>query len=107
MKKDGTEEILPASITMHFESVGDEYGIWLNAMGREVSQLSATVYPDNAADKTVTWASSNPEWVTVDATGLVTFIAEPPLDIWGNPATITARTVNGLKANAAVYYKMT
>ncbi len=35
-------------------------------------QLSATVYPENATDKTVTWSSYNPDWVSVDENGLVT-----------------------------------
>lgn len=35
-------------------------------------QLTATVKPDNATDKTVRWSSSNAEIATVDANGLVT-----------------------------------
>ncbi|MGF1557879.1 MAG: PQQ-dependent sugar dehydrogenase [Flavobacteriaceae bacterium] len=50
--------------------------------------LSATVSPENAVDKTVTWSSSNDLVALVDATGKVTAIAE------GN-ATITVRTNDG------------
>lgn len=37
----------------------------------ETLQLTATVKPDNATDKTVRWSSSNAEIATVDANGLV------------------------------------
>lgn len=38
-------------------------------------QLEATVLPENADDKTVTWSSSNENAATVDADGLVTITA--------------------------------
>lgn len=41
----------------------------------EMMQLTATVCPDNAADKTLIWSSSNNNVATVDATGLVTAIS--------------------------------
>ena len=41
----------------------------------ETLQLTATVQPDNATDRTVTWTSSDPAVATVDATGLVTAVA--------------------------------
>lgn len=46
-------------------------------------QLTATVAPDNADDKTVVWSSDAPEIVEVDANGLVTAIA-------AGEATVTA-----------------
>jgi Leucine-rich repeat (LRR) protein len=52
------------------------------------AQLTATVAPDDATNKTVTWSSSNSNIATVDATGLVT----------GNAlgtATITAAATDG------------
>ncbi len=51
--------------------------------------LTATIGPDNATQKGVTWTSNN-EKVTVDANGLVTVDAEATV---GATATITATTV--------------
>jgi uncharacterized protein YjdB len=56
----------------------------------QTKQLTATVTPDDASDKTVSWSSSNEKIATVDATGKVTAVA-------GGAATITAKT-NGLNA---------
>lgn len=41
----------------------------------ETLQLTATVTPDNAADKSVTWSSDNPLVATVDANGQVTAVS--------------------------------
>ena len=51
---------------------------------QESFQLSATVSPDNASDKTVTWSSSNTAVATVSNNGLVTAVKE-------GSATITAK----------------
>ena len=50
--------------------------------------LSATVIPNNATDKSVTWSSSNVNVATVDSNGVVSSVAS------GN-ATITVTTVDG------------
>lgn len=52
--------------------------------------LTATVTPDNATNKKVTWSSSAPGVATVDASGNVTAVAE-------GTATITATTDDGGK----------
>ena len=56
--------------------------------------LNATVSPDNATNKTVTWSTSNPSVATVDANGLVTAVAP-------GEATITA-TAGGVSAACEV-----
>ena len=42
----------------------------------ETTQLSATVQPGNATEKTLTWTSSRQSVATVSSTGLVTAISE-------------------------------
>lgn len=44
-------------------------------MEGETVQLTATVEPDDAIDKTVTWSSDNEDVATVDQNGLVTAVA--------------------------------
>ena len=53
-------------------------------IGQADVTLTATVKPDDATDKTVTWTSSNPAVATVDANGKVHAVAE-------GTATITAQ----------------
>ncbi|MBD5407331.1 MAG: leucine-rich repeat protein [Treponema sp.] len=50
----------------------------------KTAKLTATVYPDNADDKTVTWSSSDETVATVDNNGTVTAVKE-------GTANITAR----------------
>jgi len=60
------------------------------------AQLTATVSPENATNKNVTWSSSNASVATVDSTGKVTAVAP-------GTATITVTTVDGNKtASCAV-----
>lgn len=60
----------------------------------ETLQLTATVQPENATDRTVTWTSSDPAIATVDATGLVTAVAV-------GTATVTATTTDGTALTAS------
>ncbi len=56
----------------------------------EIEQLTATVLPENATNKTVTWSSSNEAIVIVDAAGKVTTVEK-------GTATITVTTKDGNK----------
>ena len=89
----GTAEITATaggvSATCHVtvEGIPVEY-IWLSYNGytmphHDTFALTATVYPDNATDKTVVWSSSDESILTVDANGLVTAVGV-------GSATITA-----------------
>ena len=57
--------------------------------------LTATVYPSNATDKTVTWITSNSAVATVSSYGMITAVNT-------GTATITARTSNGYVAYCTV-----
>lgn len=59
-------------------------------------QLTWAVYPVSAIDKKVNWTSSNPEYVTVDANGLIT--AKKKTED-GQVITITATTRDGNKVD--------
>ena len=61
----------------------------------DTTTLTATVLPENATNKIVTWSSSDETVATVDQTGLVTALK-------AGTATITAETANGLKATCVV-----
>lgn len=61
----------------------------------EYVDLSATISPSNATDKTVTWYSSNSSVARVDNYGRVTGVAS-------GSATITAESSNGLTAKCTI-----
>ncbi len=61
----------------------------------ETATLTATITPENATDKTVTWTSSDATVAIVDATGKVTALK-------AGTATITATSVNGKTATCTV-----
>ena len=60
----------------------------------ETLQLTATVMPEDATDKSVIWATSDATVATVDQNGLVTAVAP-------GSATITASTVDGSELTAS------
>lgn len=81
-----------SSITLNASSKTLEIG--------ETLQLTATVNPDNASDKSLTWSSSNPSVATVSADGLVTAQSE-------GSATIkaTANDGSGVSASCSITVK--
>lgn len=60
------------------------------AVGAPAVQLTATVLPADATDKTVTWSTAAPLVATVSTAGLVTIVGE-------GSATITVTTTDGSK----------
>ena len=58
--------------------------------------FAATVAPENATDKTVTWTTDNDKIATVDKNGVLTGVAE-------GKVVVTATTANGKTATATVY----
>ena len=63
--------------------------------------LTATMAPDNATDKTLTWSSSNPSVATVDDMGKVTAIAPGTATI-----TATANDGSGVSAQCEVTVRL-
>ena len=84
----GAESILATSISLNKTSATMTQG---NTM-----QLTATVLPTNATNRTVTWKSSNTSVATVSSSGLVA--AKSP-----GSATITATTTDGTNLSANCY----
>ena len=82
-----------AAATVQVESVSlDKTNLELTE--GETAQLTATVLPDNATNKNVTWSTSNASIATVDANGEVTAVS-------AGTATITA-TADGKSATCTV-----
>lgn len=77
-KKNAT--VNPTSVSLNYTSCTMNVG--------NTKQLSATVYPTNATNKSVTWSSSDSQVVSVSSSGKLT--AKGP-----GAATITAKTSNG------------
>ena len=78
----------------------NQTSLLLNPEG--TAQLTATVAPANADDKTVAWASDNEAVATVDDKGLVTAVAGKA-DGSRASATITATAAGGKTAECTVY----
>ncbi|MFR6523003.1 MAG: Ig-like domain-containing protein [Lachnospiraceae bacterium] len=67
----------------------------------QTASLTATVTPDNAANKNITWSSSDSSIVTVNVNGTVTAIANGTADI-----TATAADGSGVSAKCSVTVKI-
>ena len=92
MVKITVEPTFVSSITLNLTAVT------LNESG--TLQLEAAVQPDNAADKTVVWTSSNEAVATVDESGVVTAIGTGSAEI-----TVTANDGSGQSATCVVTVK--
>ena len=88
VKKKSTEPetIAPTKITLDKSSVSLSIG--------KTSTIKATVLPDNATNKTVTWSSANARIATVSG-GKITAVS-------AGSTTITAKTYNGKSATVKV-----
>lgn len=76
------ETVHPTSVSVSPSTASIEAG--------ETVQLTETVLPSNATDKSVTWSSNNTSVATVSSSGLVTGVS-------AGSATITVTTVDGGK----------
>lgn len=85
--KDTQSIVYPSSISLNYNSITLDKG--------SSRQLSATVYPSNATNKTVSWSSSNSSVVSVSSGGYITGRG------YGS-ATVTARTSNGKTSSCSV-----
>ena len=80
-------QVVPTSVALNKTTLTLDTG--------KTSNLKATVYPSNAANKKCTWSSSNTSVATVDSNGKVTAKK-------AGTATITVKTSNGKTANCKV-----
>ena len=76
------------TVKIHVESVTLDKETLTMSVGDNPVALEATVSPDNATNKSVTWESNNTAVATVDANGKVSAVA-------AGSATITVTTVDG------------
>ena len=93
----------PVKVEVPVERVElDETALTIEAGEDKAVTLKATVYPETAANKTVTWSSSDESVATVDVDGKVTGVKA------GGPVWITVETEDGGKtASCAVTVKKT
>ena len=98
--KDGSGKFAQCSVTVLSSStVIYVTSVKLNISSVQIDpgntlQLTATLSPDNATNKTLTWSSSNTGVARVDQNGLVTAIS-------AGTATITATTTDGTNISAS------
>ena len=95
IKLDAYTHIIPPNIIPVNEITLNPTSATLNV--GETLQLTATVSPTNATDKSVSWTSSNTNVATVSNTGLVTAVAAGTATI-----TCTANDGSGVTATCSV-----
>lgn len=82
--------------------------IALNAVELQLTEgdtftLIATVYPENATDKTVTWSTSDAAVATVDADGNVTAVAPGTATITATCGSVSATCFVEVRKNDAIW----
>lgn len=97
---DGTDESALSTAVKFNTSTVPATGITLNVTTKQMVkgttfQLTGTIAPANATDKTITWISSDSTTAKVSTTGLVTALKT-------GTVKITAKTVNGLTADCTL-----
>lgn len=93
----GTYTTISSSVSPSVEVTSVKVNAISFALGKigATRQLTATVYPANASNKTITWTSSDTRVATVTSSGLVKAVGR-------GSAVITARTANGKTAPVRV-----
>lgn len=97
---DGDDESAKSNVVEFTTAAVPVTSITLNATTRSIAkgatfQLTATILPADATNKTVTWTSSAPTVVSVSSSGLITALKS-------GTATITAKTHNNKTATCSV-----
>ncbi len=103
---DGTGNIKVWTVTMPVSGVTLDKTRAELQVGKTLT-LTATVTPDNATDKTVTWTSNNDAVATVDTNGVVTAKAEGTATITATSGGKTATCTVTVKAAPRYYYNST
>lgn len=96
-----TETTVTTPYVIPVESISITNGESVEVNEGNTLQLTASVLPENATDKTVTWSSDNEEAGSVDATGLFT-AHEVNSD---TVVTITAKTIYNKEASISITVK--
>lgn len=94
--KDGQGAKAPVTVKVIVEAESIEVSGAKHVAINGTVTFAATVAPENATDKTVTWTTDNDKIATVDKNGVLTGVAE-------GKVVVTATTANGKTANISVY----
>lgn len=94
--KDGQGAKAPVTVKVIVEAESVEVSGAKHVAINGTVTFAATVSPENATDKTVTWTTDNDKIATVDKNGVLTGVAE-------GKVVVTATTANGKTANISVY----
>ncbi|MBR0138430.1 MAG: Ig domain-containing protein, partial [Erysipelotrichaceae bacterium] len=74
----------------------------------ETCQIAASVKPDDATDKTITYTSNNPEVCTVSSTGVVTATGKGEATVTVKSGDVSAefKVIVSVRNVIAVYYNL-